>query len=50
MQKLAIIQAAAVERVAQRQPYGFRGDPVSAVGATSQQYYGFLAWSKFWDG
>jgi hypothetical protein len=48
MQKLAIIQAAAVERLTQRQPYGFRGDPVSAKGVSAREYYGFLAWAKFW--
>jgi hypothetical protein len=48
MQKLAIIQAAAVQRLTQRQPYGFRGDPVSAKGVSAREYYGFLAWAKFW--
>jgi hypothetical protein len=50
MQKLAIIQAAAVERLTQRRPYGFSGDPVSAKGASSQKYFGFLAWCKYWEG
>ncbi|KAF6252180.1 peptidase S8/S53 domain-containing protein [Scenedesmus sp. NREL 46B-D3] len=45
MQKLAVLQAAARQRMAQRRPYGFRGDPASAKGAAS-----FLAWAKFWDG
>lgn len=48
MQKLALIQAAAVERLTLWRPYGFSGDPVSAQGAVSGKFYGFLAWAKFW--
>ncbi|KAF6266175.1 hypothetical protein COO60DRAFT_1633208 [Scenedesmus sp. NREL 46B-D3] len=48
LQKLAVVQAAARERLAQQQPYGFAGDPAGPESLGSQRYYGFLAWSKFW--
>jgi hypothetical protein len=49
LQNLAVIQAAAQERLAQQQPYGYLGDPSTSKGLASQRYYGFLAWSKFWQ-
>ncbi|WIA36370.1 hypothetical protein OEZ86_007687 [Tetradesmus obliquus] len=56
LQKLAVLQAAARERLTQQQQqqqqqqqYGFAGDPATPRGLGSQKYYGYLAWSKFWQ-
>eukprot|EP00882_Tetradesmus_deserticola_P017907 GHRQ01019210.1.p1 GENE.GHRQ01019210.1~~GHRQ01019210.1.p1 ORF type:complete len:236 (+),score=67.73 GHRQ01019210.1:1-708(+) len=48
LQKLAIVRAAARERLAQQGRYGYDGDPTSE-NSGSRKYYGYLAWSKFWQ-